>query len=352
MVRSREARGLVKFSFECNAARNRGANMNHAARLPLYRQIEAERGSKVLALVNSERLGLQTQIARDAITPFVSLLDDIGPTNKISLILDTNGGQTSAAWRLINLIRSFCEELEVMIPTKAMSAGTLMSLGADNIVMTKQAALGPIDPSLDNHALAPTTNLATGQMVRVPVSAEAVRGYIDEIKKDVTDPVAIASVWTHLASHVHPLVLGEVFRAGMQIRNLASSLIKRQVPDEQTQAEIIQLLCSDSGSHDYTIDRRQAAQIGLAVEKPSFDLYKILIEITKSYNVELKTLEPYAPAALLGGNNCVDYSLTRGIIESADASYGFVSEGTLTVQQPGQGNINDQKSFEGWRKLP
>ena len=325
--------------------------MNHADRLPLYEKIEAERGSRVLALVNGERIGLQTQIARDAVVPFVSLLDDIGPTQKISLILDTNGGQTSAAWRLINLIHSFCEELEVIIPTKAMSAGTLMSLGADRIVMTKQAALGPIDPSLDGHPLAPTTTAPTGVPVKVPVSAEAVRGYIDEVKKDVTDPIAIASVWTHLASQIHPIVLGEVFRAGAQIRNLASSLIKRQVTDPETQEKIIQLLCSDSGSHDYTINRRHAQAIGLNVEKPSADLYKVLSSVTKSYNSELKTLEPYSPTAILGAQPSVDYSLVRGLIESTNASYGFVTEGKLTAPG-GPGTLADQKTFEGWRQLP
>src|SRR3974377_2201097 len=59
---------------------------------------------------------METQIAQDCIDLFVDLLDGIGPTSKISLLLHTNGGQTSAAWRLVNLIRTFCDELEVLIP--------------------------------------------------------------------------------------------------------------------------------------------------------------------------------------------------------------------------------------------
>jgi hypothetical protein len=95
----------------------------------------------MLAFVTSDRAGMETQIAQDCIDLFVDLLDKIGPTKRISLLLHTNGGQTAAAWRLINLIRTFCDELEVLIPLKALSAGTLISLGADKIVMTKQAAL-------------------------------------------------------------------------------------------------------------------------------------------------------------------------------------------------------------------
>lgn len=232
-----------------------------------------------------------------------------------------------------------------------MSAGTLMALGADRIVMTKQAALGPIDPSLSNHPLAPMMHLPTGMPARVSISAEAVRGYIDEVKKDVTDPTALANVWTHLASQIHPLVLGEVFRAGGQIRSLASELIKKQVSDETTQQNIIQLLCSDSGSHDYTINRRQAETIGLSVEKPSQGLYALLTQISQSYTAELRTHEPYAPAASLQGHGMADYQLIRGLVESAAESYGFVSEGQIAVAPSGLPNVVDQRTFEGWRRL-
>lgn len=328
--------------------------MNFAERKALYQQIEAERGSKVLAFVTGDRNGLQTMVAGDAIDPFVTLLDEIGPTPKISLILDTNGGRTSAAWRLINLLRSFGDELEVIVPTKAMSAGTLMALGADRVVMTKQAALGPIDPSLDSHPLNPT--YGPQQQFRVPVSAEAVRGYLAEVKKDVVDPGELGKIWMHLADQIHPIVLGEIFRLGEQIRSMAKALISRQVADEVIQANIINLLCSDSGSHDYTINRRYAAEIGLNIEKPSADLYGILTKIAKSYQAELKTLEPYSPASMLGGNQHVAYTLVRGIIESTDGGcYGYVSDGEFSMQTIAgnpQPQLADNRRFEGWRKLP
>lgn len=325
--------------------------MNHQTRVPLYQQIEAERGSRVVALVNGERIGFQTRIAGDAVRPFVELLDDMGPVSKLSLLLDTNGGHTAAAWRIINIIRSFCDDLEVIIPAKAMSAGTLMSLGADRIVMTKQAALGPIDPSLDNHPLAPTVTVPGGQVLTLPVSAEAVRGYIDEVKKDVTDAAGLAAVWNHLSNQIHPIVLGEIFRLGGQIRSMAADLIRRQVQDEEAQARIIQLLCSDSGSHDYTINRRQASDMGLAVEKPSSALYGILNDIMKSYTSELKTLEPHSPAGVLAGAPSVSYTHIRALIENTDSSYGFVNDGTYLVDPAGGPNVIDQPAFEGWRKL-
>jgi len=193
----------------------------------------------------------------------------------------------NAAWRLVNLIRTFCDELEVLIPLKALSAGTLISLGADKIVMTKQAALGPIDPSV-NHPLSPT--LPSNQLARVPVSVEAVRGYLDVITKEmkITDPAALAGVIVDLSNKVHPLVLGEIFRSRAQIRFLADKLIKRQVTDSKKIKQIIDFLCADSGSHDYTMNRREAAELGLRIEKPSSEFYEVLRKAHLSYAAEMK----------------------------------------------------------------
>lgn len=137
-----------------------------------------------------------------------------------------------------------------------------------------------------------------GRGVASPLSD---RGYIEEVKKDVTDPTALATVWNQLSTQIHPLVLGQIFRLGGQIRSLAGDLIKAQVKDEKTREEIIQLLSSDSGSHDYTINRRKAADMGLNIVKPTADEYAILRDITKSYHSELKTFEPYSLQGLLAG---------------------------------------------------
>jgi hypothetical protein len=333
--------------------------MDYATRKSIYRGIEAERETKVITFVTGDRPGMETQIAPDSVNIFVDLLDDIGVTKKISLILHTNGGQTSAAWRIVNLMRSFCDEFEVVVPLKAMSAGTLISLGADRLVMTKQAALGPIDPSL-THPLAPGVQVGP-QLARVQVSVEAVRGYLDAAKDDlgVKDPNVLANVLIDLSNKIHPLVLGEIFRSRVQIRFLANKLLRRQVTDEEKIKSIIDFLCADSGSHDYTINRREAAEMGLNVEKPSVDFYGTLKQVHASYTEEMKLLEQFSPQTVLGTNPVSPYSAVRGLIESTEGGcYGYLSEGTMTkamVPLPPTGAmqeaITDSRTFEGWRKL-
>ncbi|MGF6974904.1 hypothetical protein QFZ94_003354 [Paraburkholderia sp. JPY465] len=328
-------------------------------RSALFDQIGQLRNSRVISYITGDRRELEAQISSEIIDIFVDHLDEIGPVQKLSLILHTNGGDTAAAWRLVNLLHTFCEELEVIVPAKALSAGTLISLGANQLVMTKQAALGPIDPSV-NHALNPT--LPNAPHVRVPVSVEAVRGYLDAAKDfGIDDGAHRAQLLLALSEKIHPLVLGQIFRSRSQIRFLAKKLLVRQVQNEEKSKEIIDFLCAESGSHDYTINRREARELGLNVENPSQDLYVLLRQVHQSYVAEMQLLEPYDPFGLLASSQSVTYSLPRAMIESSPVgSHRFVSEGVLTktiVQQQTmtgmvqQESVNDNRRFEGWRKV-
>ncbi|WCR09700.1 hypothetical protein JHW45_11395 [Paracoccus stylophorae] len=333
--------------------------MDFATRKPLYEQIEQERGTKIISYVTGDRPNAETQIGADCIDIFVDVLDAIGPTQRISLLLHTNGGNTAAAWRLVNLIKTFCDEFEVLIPYKAMSAGTLISLGAQRIVMSKQAALGPIDPSLV-HPLGPQVPNGN-QLARLPVSVEAVRGYMDAATQDlgIKDDKVLGSLLTDLSNKVHPLVLGEIFRSRAQIRFLAEKLLNGHVKDAEKVKAIVDFLCADSGSHDYTINRREAETLGLPVEKPSADFYEKLKTLHRSYSGQMRLSEPFTPMAVVGPDQAAQYQLVRGVIESVDSgSYGFVTEGLMsraTIQlpppNPPQEQIQEQRTFEGWKAL-
>ena len=189
-------------------------------RIELIRRIEELRHSKAVLYVTGDRQGLETQLGHDIIDLFVDHLDSIGPVEKISLILYTNGGNTSAAWNLVNLLHMFCDDFEIIAPGKCMSAGTLICLGANRIVMTKQATLGPIDPSI-HHPLGPPIPGAS-EDARAPVSVEAVNGYLDAFTEENKRRALL-----DLSNKVHPLVLGEIFRSRQQIRDLSQRLLVR-----------------------------------------------------------------------------------------------------------------------------
>jgi hypothetical protein len=323
----------------------------------LYKAIEKDRKSRVIAFVTGDRPNMQTQIGNDSVDLLSEHLDALFPAKKISLILYTNGGNTMAAWNMVNMLKMFCDELEIIVPSRARSAGTLMCLGADTVLMTKQATLGPIDPSLTG-PLNPAIPGASPD-ARAPVSVEAVRGYIEMAKQDfgVKAGADMAQVLMNLSEKVHPLVLGSIFRSRTQIQALARELLKGQVKDATKTKRIIDFLCSESGSHDYTINRREAKQLGLNVEIPSEKLYGFIREWLKAMRTELEIATPFDPNGLLGINQTAKYSCARCLLEStAYPGHIFVSEGELTKVQyvvPGtqipQDAVNDRRFFEGWR---
>lgn len=321
-------------------------------RLALYGRIERERRSRVLCYVTGDRRNLETQLHSEVVKLFVPLLDGMFPIKKLSLILYTKGGDTLSAWSLVNTIRMYCDELEIIVPSIALSAGTLMCLGANRIVMTKQAMLGPIDPSITG----PLNPVIPGAPnARAPVSVEAVRGYIELAKSDfgVKD---LTPVLLDLANKVHPLVLGAIFRTKSQIQTLARQFLEHSVTDKRKQQKIVDFLCSESGSHDYTINRREADKLGLSVEKCSASLYPLLEQWLQLVTDELELDQPFDLNGILAGQPTANYDCVRALIEGTTGpGYTFSSRGTLTrVQLPAvpgmplQEGVNDQRSFEGW----
>jgi hypothetical protein len=326
-------------------------------RLDLYREIEKMQDSRILVYVTGDRRGLETSIGNDAYEYFVNHLDKIGPVQKISLYLYTRGGDTLSAWSIINLIKQFAEEIEVIVPSKCHSAGTLMSLGAKQIIMTKQATLGPIDPSV-NHPLNPAIPGGPPN-ARVPVSVEAIEGYIQLVKEECEfNTERDAGKLIEILSHaIHPIVLGQVYRAKAQIKMLSRRLLSDQIQDERKIENIINFLCSGSGSHDYTIHHREARdELGLNIQKPSPELYDLIKTIYDDIVKELELTSVYDPNQMLGAGQTKPYCIKRAMIESTSVGGNyFISDGILsrnTIQiQPGiaQQVINDQRIFEGWK---
>jgi hypothetical protein len=327
----------------------------YADRKALYQRLEQQRESRVLVYVTGDRRGLETQISSEALDLFAHHLDLMDTAEKISLILYTRGGDTLASWSIANLVRQFCRHFEVIVPLKAHSGGTLICLGADNIVMTKQASLGPIDPSV-NTPLNPEIPGAPPNQ-RFPVSVEAVTGFIEFAKRELGEGANPEKVLVQLAEKVHPLVLGQAYRARGQIRMLAKKLLGKHASDSSKIDRLLEFLCSESGSHDYTINRQEARDdLGLPIERPNQELYDLIKGVHSDIAAELELTAPFSPSVLLSTANPAQYKLRRALIESVEGGvHVFASEGVLRKQPvpiaPGimKEGIQDERQFEGWR---
>jgi hypothetical protein len=328
-----------------------------------YESLERMRSTKLLVYITGDRPGLATQIHPEVLDYFADHLDALTGrrrTEKISLFLYTRGGQTLAAWSIANLIRQYCQNFEVIVPSKAHSAGTIICLSASCLLMTKQATLSPIDPNF-NSPLNPAIPGGPPGNTH-PVSVEAINGYLELAREELKgrDSKNITIMLRTLAENVHPIVLGETYRARNQIRMLATRLLSQQIDDKKRVKKIVNFLVAESGSHDYTINRREAMEdLGLPVEKPDEDLYSLIKTIYDDIREELQLNTPYNPQSMFGEANEVDYSLRQALIESLPSgTHVFCRNGTLKkmrgTDQRGlpQVLINDQQSFQGWQNEP
>lgn len=322
-------------------------------RIVYYKQLEALRKSKLIVYVTSDRQNAETNIAADILVPLANHLDTIGDVEKISLFLYSNGGSTLAGWSLVNLIRSFCNDFEVIVPFRCQSTATLICLGADRIIMTKQGTLGPIDPST-NGLTNPQVTL-NGQSITVPVSVEHVNGYLDMAKEDlgVKNGTELKDIYLKLTDHIHPLSLGNVYKSKAQIKMLAEKLLKYHKIDPENIPKVISFLCSDSGSHDYTIYRKEAKEdLGLNIEKPSNELYSVIKSIYQDIENEMELRSPFDQNVIVATKSPCPYSMRRALIESIDGGVDvFMSEGTLTRYPLPSGliRIENNRTFQGWK---
>jgi membrane-bound ClpP family serine protease len=90
-----------------------------------------------------------SQLTAADIVPLGDALASLGKVDRLDVLLHTPGGSGDMAEKFIEMCRSHCSgQLRVIVPNMAKSAGTLIALGADAIVMGYCSELGPIDPQI------------------------------------------------------------------------------------------------------------------------------------------------------------------------------------------------------------
>lgn len=80
-------------------------------------------------------------------TGFMNALKGLDVSKGLDLILHTPGGNPTATEGIVKYLHSkFGNDIRVIVPQMAMSAGTMLACSAQKIIMGKHSCLGPIDP--------------------------------------------------------------------------------------------------------------------------------------------------------------------------------------------------------------
>lgn len=275
----------------------------------LIKKIEEQRKSKVITYITSDRQGpVNARVAMDIIPIISKQLRQIGKVENIDLFLYSTGGDTMVPWRLVSMIREYCDKFSVLIPYKAHSAASMISLGADEIVMTDLSELSPIDPSTANVFNPVDSHNAQN---KIPISVEDVMAYFDLAKnkfgiKTDEDLTKIFNKFVESNPQIHPLALGNVNRTHNLIRRLAERLLKSHknpMKDEEI-SKVVDYFTEKLYSHQYFIGRKEAKEdLGVkTVVEASPELSEAMTKLFESYVKEMELDKIWNSEMELGNN--------------------------------------------------
>ena len=335
-----------------------------ANKIDLIKKIEQKRNSRVVTYITSDRPGpLNARIAGDIIPVVSQQLRKIGKVDNIDLFIFSQGGDTMVPWRLVSMIREYCTKFSVIIPYKAHSSATMISLGADEIVMSDLSEISPIDPSTANIFNPVDPN---NPQSRIPISVEDVMAYFDLAKnkfgiKSDEDLTKIFNKFVESNPQIHPLALGNINRTHNLIRMLAKRLLKsHNSPMEHDKIDkIVDDFTEKLYSHQYFIGRKEAKNdLGLkSVEFADEELSELMSKLYEEYKTEMGlNITSWNPETELGANvmqNKITYKVayieTTELSNYVELTIDYRKQQVNITQQTPQGPIQVPQEQVGFR---
>lgn len=177
---------------------------------------------------------------------------------RLLLILHTPGGEIGAAQTIFEYLRSEFSSIHTAIPTYAMSAGTMIALGSNQIIMGKQSQMGPTDPYI------PTKD---GM-----VSAHSLLDQFEIIKQEIEENPNQANLWATAMHAFGTTLLPKLQDARKAIEHsedLVGNWMRRYMladsPAKKAKAIAAYFGSNQNKSHSRRIDRNEARDLGLKV---------------------------------------------------------------------------------------
>jgi hypothetical protein len=200
-----------------------------------------------------------TMMTMEDLNGLMAVMPGIDIRKRLTLILHTPGGDPGAANALMAYLHAKFDEIEAIVPTYAMSAGTMLALGTNRIVMGRQSQLGPIDAQMQT-----TSGLR---------SAGAMVDAFERAKADILVDTKLAHLWHPILQAMGPSIFQEAqnnldFGEAM----VQGWLTKRMLKDVENAADTATRIAKHFNAtnvhknHSRRIDRDEARATGLTIE--------------------------------------------------------------------------------------
>lgn len=226
-------------------------------RIAVLNEISSRTGRNVITYYSSWLRGYTTEyqsINDDDKNAFMQAVYKLDKTKGLDLILHTPGGDIAATESIIDYLHSiFNGNIRTIVPQMAMSAGTMIALSSEVIMMGKQSSLGPIDPQIGG------------------VACGAVLDEFNQAKEDVKNDISCLGLWQVIISKYNPTFLVSCARA----QEWSTELAEKWIKDGPNKKSIIETFSdhTNSKSHSRHISKDKCKAVGLNIEDMENDDY-------------------------------------------------------------------------------
>jgi len=217
---------------------------------------------------------------------FEESIFDANELEELQVLLSTVGGDGEVALRLLRQAHSRSSKLSIAVPDIAKSAGTLLALGAHEILMGPTSDLGPTDPQLRRRD-------------GTTIAAKSIVAAVEHAVAEITDrPETL---------HLHAALLSEIsaldIQAARDALSYADDLLLEAIASvpERTRAEAEAMakelktpLIGDPNDHGASISAQRALELELPVRNmdPAGDQWRMLWRLWARY-FEMGEVEVY-----------------------------------------------------------
>ena len=267
----------------------------HDRAVELIARIEGLRDRKLFCLYHEQTSATQYELIDGNTVAFArEAFKGLGHVGKLTVLVDSPGGDADDTFRLIKTFRKYADDIEVIVASWSKSAATIFALGANKILMGSDAELGPLDAQIRNPK--------TGKMdsaLNAFKSLEYLRQYGIELLDiisvlfqtragmdymyavEAARPL-VSDIVTSLYRQVSPSTLGEARRHLAVGEQYGKMIMERygyaDYPPKKIDS-ILRTLVWNYPSHGFVIDIDEAKRLGLKVEPLSDDCAELCEEL-------------------------------------------------------------------------
>ncbi|WP_172419263.1 SDH family Clp fold serine proteinase [Pseudomonas nitroreducens] len=217
-------------------------------------------------------------VTRDGYDIITAVCNHERMSDSAYLVLATFGGDPHAGYRIARCLRHHYGDFKVLVPDHCKSAGTLITLGASELVVADRGELGPLDIQLSK----PDEMLESSSGMDLPQALDFLRAQTKSTLSDLLWEIRVnrrlstkvaselaskltSSMYHPIYAQIDPIKLGEVSRAnaigfeyGKRLNTLSQNMKKNA---------LVRLI-TGYPAHSFVIDRKECMDLFKSVRAP------------------------------------------------------------------------------------